>query len=44
MTNAPDLKRVPHAVQGYIHDLEERVAGDTKRIGELSQRIEQLEE
>jgi transposase len=44
MTNAPDLKRVPHAVQGYIHDLEERLAGDTKRIGELSQRIEQLEE
>ncbi|WP_234774911.1 IS66 family transposase [Paraburkholderia tropica] len=44
MTNAPDLKRVPHAVLGYIHALEERVAGDTMRIGELSQRIEQLEE
>lgn len=44
MKSTPDLKRVPRAVQGYIHDLEERVAGDTKRIGELSQRIEQLEE
>ncbi|NUX58482.1 IS66 family transposase [Paraburkholderia youngii] len=44
MKNAPDLRRVPRAVQGYIHNLEERVTGDTKRIGELSQRIEQLEE
>ncbi|MGF6537379.1 IS66 family transposase [Paraburkholderia youngii] len=44
MKNAPDLRRVPRAVRGYIHNLEERVAGDTKRIGELSQRIEQLEE
>lgn len=44
MKNAPDLRRIPRAVQGYIHDLEERVASDTQRIGELSQRIEQLEE
>ncbi|MGF6605088.1 hypothetical protein P3T23_009849, partial [Paraburkholderia sp. GAS448] len=44
MKNAPDLKRVPRAVQGYIHALQARVAGDAKHIGELNQRVEQLEE
>jgi transposase len=41
---APDLLQIPKAVQGYIHDLEERAADGAKRIGELNQRIEQLEE
>ena len=44
MKNAPDLKRVPEAVQGYIHALEARVAGDAKHIDELNQRVGQLEE
>ncbi|SIT37840.1 transposase (fragment) [Paraburkholderia piptadeniae] len=44
MKNAPDLKRVPWAVQGYIHALEARVAGDAKHIDELNQRVGQLEE
>jgi transposase len=44
MKNAPDLKRVPRAVQGYIHALEARVAGDAKHIDELNQRVGQLEE
>jgi transposase len=41
---APDLLQIPKAVQGYIHDLEARAADGAKRIGELNQRIEQLEE
>src|SRR5215470_10167287 len=51
MTNTPDLKRVPKAVQGYIHSLEARVADDAQHIDKLDQhigklglRIEQLEE
>ena len=44
MKNAPDLKHVPTDVQGYIQALEARVADDAKHIGELSQRVEQLEE
>jgi len=51
MTNPPDLKRVPKAVQGYIHALEARVADDAQHIDKLDQhigklglRIEQLEE
>jgi transposase len=42
--NAPHLLQIPKAVQGYIHDLEERAADGAKRIGELNQRIEELEE
>ena len=41
---APDLLRIPTAVQGYIHDLEERAADGAKRIEELNERIGQLEE
>jgi len=45
---SPDLKHVPRAVRGYIRDLEERATQDIAQrdaqIGELNQRIEQLEE
>lgn len=45
---SPDLKHVPKAVRGYIRDLEERATQDIAQrdaqIGELNQRIEQLEE
>src|SRR5579864_7367630 len=48
MKNAPDLKRIPRALQGYIHDLEERatqgIAQRDAQIEELNLRIEQLEE
>ncbi|MHB9841716.1 IS66 family transposase [Paraburkholderia terrae] len=44
MKNAPELKRLPEAVQGYIHALEARVAGDAKHIDDLNQRVGQLEE